>query len=557
MAAAALAVAALAVAGFGLAGAARAQTVVARWIQLGPGSSRDALNAGKYGDQPLSTTPTILARAVVSDGVCPAISIDGGRPAAMTLRVSAAQLTDTPTARSNYPAFFADPAVTSPVNFPDGTARVTTSWAACESVVPAGHTTATIGGVALKLPIANPKRILVIGDTGCRMNGNAPSQQNCHDPVAFPFGPLANYEALFKPDLVVHVGDYFYRDTNCLSNGTEFVPGCNTPDSPNYQTWGDTWDSWNADFFYPGNTLLAAAPWVMTRANHETCNRGQRGWFALLDPRPWGTPLPPKSTTAAGTTVTTATDPATLTSSSFVNCAASSGGAANAPVAAGPVYSGDFLPTYIVPFGGLNLLVHDSSFANDGAVDANMARNFDYEMTAVLNALPPNSRNIVVTHKPMFGMVAGATTDGGNFTQQYAYLGAPTGAASAFSAGVPVKIPFFLAGHIHAFQYVNFADNVTYAPQLVVGNSGDNLDPPLNPDRVTPTFGYSDKNFTVHNATASTTTAVVRAFSQTKFGFAIMDATPAGFNVDVYNVSSTKAGRCTITLSPRNIACWQ
>ena len=90
------------------------------------------------------------------------------------------------------------------------------------------------------------------------MNGalapDGSNQQNCSDPTAFPWQYLANMEASLKPDVVLQVGDWFYRDTNCLSNGVETFPGCNTPTSANYEVWGDIFDSWNADVFFPAKT---------------------------------------------------------------------------------------------------------------------------------------------------------------------------------------------------------------------------------------------------------------------------------------------------------------
>ncbi len=38
-----------------------------------------------------------------------------------------------------------------------------------------------------------------------------------------------------------------------------------------------------ADFFTPTAPLLAAAPWVMVRGNHEVCNRAGQGWYRYLD----------------------------------------------------------------------------------------------------------------------------------------------------------------------------------------------------------------------------------------------------------------------------------
>jgi hypothetical protein len=524
--------------------AAHADNVVARWIQLGPGSS--APTNTFYGDQPTSTTPTILARAVISSGAttvgagaCPALIVDGSLTIPMSLRFAASQLTSTPgtagftNANSGgYPQYFVNSATTAPANLPDGTAMATTDWGECEAVVPAGHTTASIGGVNLKLPIAHPKRILVIADTGCRMS--KANQQNCHDPAGFPFAFLANYEGQFAPDLIIQVGDYFYRDTGCIvpaSGGVpahEYVAGCSNPTNANYETWGDTFDSWNADFLYPGKTLLATAPWVMTRGNHESCGRGARGWFALLDGEPFD-----------------------------INKALCAGGIGATTVGATPVYTGDFRPSYIVPAGAVNLLVHDSSYANDSAVDANMAKNYDLDLTQLLPHVPANSSNFYVTHKPTYGLVSGAPTNGGDFTEQYTFSGNAS-TNSAFAGGmVPYKIAMFLSGHIHQFEYVNFGDYTHFAPQLIVGVGGDNLDPTANPNGTSPTYAYQSQSFTVHNSTTTPgSTTVSHAYSQAEFGFAVLDQTPTGYTANVYNIGATKAGRCVITLSPRDIACW-
>lgn len=519
--------------------AAQADNVVARWIQVGPGSSSAALAAGRYGDQPLSTTPTVLARAVISDGNCPSLVLDGTLSLPMTTRFTGAQLTATPgtTGYTNantasYPQYFVSPAAVAPGTFPDGTAKATTAWGECEAVLPPGHTTATVGGVSLKLPVANPQRVLVIADTGCRMA--KANQQNCHDPAGFPFAALANYEAQFKPDLIIHVGDYFYRDTSCVVPAAgsvparEFVAGCSDPTNANFETFGDTFDSWNADVLYPGATLLAAAPWVMARGNHESCGRGARGWYALLDPTPFNAGL--------------------------VNCA---GGAGAAPVSNAAVYSGDFSPTYFVPMGQVGLLIHDSSYANDSTVDANMATNYDYDLTRALNAVSGVPYLFDVTHKPPFGLVSGATNGSGDVTEQVTFSGGAT-ANSAFSGGVPAKLAMFLSGHIHQFEYVNFNDYVRYAPQMIVGVGGDKLDATSNPNATTSTYGYQNQGFTIRNSSTTSTTAQVNhAYSQAEFGFAVLQATSNGYLASVYNIGASRAGRCTVTLAPRNIACWQ
>ena len=145
----------------------------------------------------------------------------------------------------------------------------------CETTIPAGTTDAKVEGRPLPLPKADPQRIVVIGDTGCRMK--APdSFQACNDPNAWPFATIASRAAAWQPDLVIHIGDYLYREAPCPDGNA----GC--AGSP----WGDAWATWKDDFFTPALPLLQAAPWVMVRGNHEHCARAGRGWFLLFDPGP-------------------------------------------------------------------------------------------------------------------------------------------------------------------------------------------------------------------------------------------------------------------------------
>jgi predicted phosphodiesterase len=90
----------------------------------------------------------------------------------------------------------------------------------------------------------------------------------------WPFRLGADMAAFEQPDLVIHVGDYHYRETACpLGNY-----GCSgTP-------FGDNWGVWRADFFSPAESLLTAAPWIFVRGNHEDCSRGGMGWARALSP---------------------------------------------------------------------------------------------------------------------------------------------------------------------------------------------------------------------------------------------------------------------------------
>lgn len=144
----------------------------------------------------------------------------------------------------------------------------------CEYDIPAQASSVRIAGQTLPLPRLNPHRIAVIGDTGCRLKGN--QAQACNDPQQWPFPKLAQTIADWKPDLVIHVGDYLYREALCPKDNL----GCAGSAA------GDNWQAWDQDFFTPAASLSKVAPWLLARGNHELCARGGKGWFYFLDPRP-------------------------------------------------------------------------------------------------------------------------------------------------------------------------------------------------------------------------------------------------------------------------------
>ncbi len=199
-----------------------------------------------------------VARLITMEANCPALDVDGAmRP--MTVRMPPQTMPLRPT-RST-------PSMSRPSAFPVLT---------CEAPIPAGTRNAAIGGHPLPLPKANPRRIVVIGDTGCRIKTGDNAFQSCDDPAQWPFERIADAAAATAPDLVVHVGDYHYRENACPATH----PGCFG--SP----WGYGWDAWQADFFHPARRLLEAAPWIVVRGNHESCDRAGQGWWRFLDPRP-------------------------------------------------------------------------------------------------------------------------------------------------------------------------------------------------------------------------------------------------------------------------------
>jgi hypothetical protein len=272
----------------------------------------------------------------------------------------------------------------------------------CEARAPLKTARLSADGTALpSLPPA-VRRVVVIGDTGCRLEGRA--IQNCADPAAWPFAMIAARAAAKRPDLVIHVGDYYYREKGCPAGN----PGC--AGSP----FGDNWPTWKAELFDPGAPLLAAAPWLAVRGNHEVCRRGGQGWFRLLDPYP----LRP-------------------------DCA---GHTAPYPISA----------------GGLELIVFDSAEADDFLAPPDKVAAYAAELAPVLAAARPHSW--FVTHRPVWAMaqadLSGLATL--NQTEQAAIRGR-----------VPPNLDLMLAGHLHDFLSYEFGPE--RPAQLVVGTGGDAL----------------------------------------------------------------------------------
>lgn len=125
------------------------------------------------------------------------------------------------------------------------------------------------------LPHTQTEKILVLGDTGCRMKEGS-AIQHCQDPEKWPFAEVALSASRQNPDVVIHVGDYIYRERGCKDQDINCVPS----------SFGDNWQTWWLEFFRPAEPLLKIATWVTLRGDHESCARSGPGYFLLLDPRP-------------------------------------------------------------------------------------------------------------------------------------------------------------------------------------------------------------------------------------------------------------------------------
>jgi len=147
----------------------------------------------------------------------------------------------------------------------------------CEAEISSKAKEIQVDGESVPAPNLNPKKIVILGDTGCviKQVKDKARVQACNDPDKWPFAQVALSAANWKPDLVIHVGDYHYRERSCPDQDLR----CKGAIS------GDQWDSWEQDFFGPASPLLKAAPWILARGNHELCSRAGEGWFRLLEPR--------------------------------------------------------------------------------------------------------------------------------------------------------------------------------------------------------------------------------------------------------------------------------
>jgi Calcineurin-like phosphoesterase len=383
-------------------------TVAAAWVELGPGGRA-------------------LVRVITDGGSCPALDVDGrARPTQVRAAADAA-------------------------SFP-----VTV----CEAPLPGQARSATVAGLPLALPTPAPRRIVVIGDTGCRME--APSDfQACNDATAWPFAQVAERAAAWRPDLVIHLGDFHYRESACPAGN----PGC--ADNP----VGDTWASWRADFFTPAARLLRAAPWVVVRGNHEVCRRAGDGWFRFLEPRPR------------------------------------------------PTRCTDDTAPYVIPLGGAVLAVVDSSPASDSQAEAADVARYTAQFAA-LAAMRP-AYTWLATHRPIWDVVdigqpALAT---GNATLQ-----------AAIRNRLPSAVTLLLAGHVHLFEALSFAQSRPAA--LVVGNSGTSLDRAITQ----PLAGLDVDGDTISAAT-----------TLRRFGYVTMEAAGEDWTAEVHGVDGGVLTRCLLT----------
>jgi len=425
----------------------------------------------------LSAEGAPMARAITSAATCPTIELDGVARA-MTVRALPATMPLRPTV--------SPPSASKPSAFPVLT---------CEAAIPAGVARAAIDGRALPLPKATPRTIVVLGDSGCRMADAGPMFQDCNDPVQWPFATIASTAAASAPDLVIHVGDYHYRENACPPGNA----GC--AGSP----WGYGWDVWEADFFAPAAKLLAVAPWIVVRGNHESCARAGQGWWRFMDPRPL----------AARQDCNDAADDAI----------------------------GDFSEPYAVPLGtdassDTQFIVFDSSRVGVTPLRPGnvMYENYRVQFERAFALASRRDNTFFMDHHPVLAFAP-------NPAKPEAPYPGNAGLQSVLQALEPLtlfpsSINALLSGHVHLFEVVSFS--TPHPPQFVSGIGGDWVDTPLPLPLAA-------------NLTPAPGAIVSSIVATNRFGFMTMQRDDARWTMTARDVNDHPMTTCT--LAGRRVDC--
>ncbi|MFE2063381.1 metallophosphoesterase family protein [Streptomyces sp. NPDC059467] len=331
-----------------------------------------------------------------------------------------------------------------------------------------------------------PGRIGVIGDTGCEVPTTG-TVQSCR--TGWPFPLIANSVAsVTRPDLVIHVGDYLYREDPAREDDKPRNPGCTM------SAEAASWACVVADFFRPAETLLAGAPVALARGNHEDCNATFRGgaggaWFRYL-----------ADELRADGSCSRHSDPAAIRA------------------------------------GTLNLVSLDSSFADPGDTGSTAEKAL---FTAQLNQVNqdaqqhPGNDYFLFTHKPLWMVKSAGRTTGAVtwLTRVLSDAVADTGLHRLAS-----NVRLVLSGHVHLYQMIDF--NTVRPPQVTVGSSGGPLDDGPD-DRLVVNQPVGTPTEPVHQ---SITQTVSTAGGRGIFGYADLRSTGTTWDLAFRNTNGVVRG---------------
>jgi Calcineurin-like phosphoesterase len=358
---------------------------------------------------PVSVSPSgLVARAVLPPTTrCPSLQVTGADPVQMDQR---------------------RPAATTKGAFDD--------VLVCSANIPAGAQKASVAGV--EIPATMPRQVQTVAglaDTGCRIKG---AVQDCNSTSAWPLQPIAEQIAKADPDLIIHVGDYFYREEKCPADKQDRCKG--SPPPPKDVPFEDSGAGWIADFFEPARAMFGTAPLLAVRGNHEVCSKGGNGFYLFMDMRP--------GTEGA--------------------CAPKQeGGALQPPVVITPTWSVD-VP--LISGRDLRLIVVDSANGYDYGLSP-FSRRLRPEYRAAAKLADDSGVNPwLVTHQPPVGITS-TKLNPGNIPDWQNWVADDQTAASH---GLLSKYTAMVSGHLHLSQVIKVPG---LPPQFVFGGGGTKLDP--------------------------------------------------------------------------------
>lgn len=358
----------------------------------------------------------------------------------------------------------------------------------CEAAWPVGALQVQVGKFMLNAPRPELRRIVLIGDTGCRMKQSEAAFQDCNDAQRWPFAAISRSAAATRPDLVVHLGDLHYRESPCPAGPGTLTARPDCAGSP----WGYGDDAWQADFFQPAAPLLAAAPWLIVRGNHESCGRAGVGWHRYL-------------AAEAFSTARSCQDPAQDAEA-------------------------DFTAPYAVELSAdTQLIVFDSSWAAGRAYAPGdpVYRRYAAQLLRVRQLAAAKPHSLFLNHHPVLGF--GPSDDGtprpGTAGLHSVMAGVEPGRLYADG------IDLVLNGHVHLFEALGFASG--HPTTLVLGNAGSAMS------------GFVDEAQALRSQPAPG--AVLETFASHRgFGFATLDCVASGWQLTAWSVSGQVLRLCTL-----------
>ncbi len=332
------------------------------------------------------------------------------------------------------------------------------------------------GSEPLAFVKSNPKRIQVFGDSGCKAAKPGSDEGCAIGSPAQPFKNLANAGAKSKPDLILHMGDYNYRGTSGdtyfnqknaqgeleqtvqwpydAGDGSNENAHCEQVAAPFYSqsatnsNFPDIWRNWHDDLFKPAKTLMATAPFIVARGNHELCSRAGAGYFYFLDPH---------SDLVAG--------------SQQISCP-------TVDVNKTALFNTVQIPAYKVSFANVDIAMLDSANACDSFSNSPFTQVYEKEFIKLDQLLSKTKPAWLLSHRPVWGITE--YYEGGSTactsTNDYGCVNQMMQSAIAKlpNRRLSPAIGLLLAGHMHRFQSVSF--NQKRPPLIVVGTSGVKLD---------------------------------------------------------------------------------